>query len=324
MKKDQKIFDPLQLKIISLCQTGRVENLEKLFEEQLKLDKSFFDVCFMITCQNFQHIGDYEEVLMFLLNKGANINLKEKPSDRTPLIVAIQNKSGCLVKFLLDNNADSNLCDKENRSPLWHVAKQDFEDNTEILQMLLENGAIPEIEAKDNTNPIQIMLKKKAEKACMILIKKSNNFSYVEKTTGNTYLHLAAYRNMENIVKLLIKKGMENSNNLNKDCKLPSDLTINDNIIGLLKGKQSTKNLKNEKTAEGQKIKTKNSVKAKQTLKGNLSLIDNKTKQRSSLKSHSNEEKVNKKGSKKKKVKAYKKSLTNISSQFQNTVSDKG
>jgi len=79
-----------------------------------------------------------------------------------------------------------------------------------------------------------LALKRNFERSAIALIKKMTDFAFKEKSTGNSYLHIAACRNIELVVRALLKKGMANADNLNSDCKLPSELTINDTILDCL------------------------------------------------------------------------------------------
>ncbi|XP_006818908.1 poly [ADP-ribose] polymerase tankyrase-like [Saccoglossus kowalevskii] len=51
----------------------------------------------------------------------------------TPLIVAIHRKNFQAIKFLLQNGADVNYCDKNKMSPLMHAAKQGDIENVKLL-----------------------------------------------------------------------------------------------------------------------------------------------------------------------------------------------
>ncbi len=58
-----------------------------------------------------------QRVLALLLQKGADINAKDKFGD-TLLHIAVMNGKGQLVKFLLDKGADASLANTEGRTPL--------------------------------------------------------------------------------------------------------------------------------------------------------------------------------------------------------------
>ena len=292
MDKRKIAHSQIEPKLVSLCEQGQFDQIESFFDSSLAIDKNTLDSCFLATCRAHNYLGDYENILMFLLNKGANVNVREKGSERTGLILAVMNNNLGLVKLLLDNKADPNVVDKEGKGALWYASSLEIGENIDLVNILLENKANPDIKAKDGSTPLFIALKRSFEKVSVTLIRKMNDFSFKEKLTGNSYLHVAAYRNIELAVKGLIKKGMTNQENYNSDCKLPSDLTISDHILECLndnsKKQEDQKNDKNKKSGAN----IKRPVKKKNSEKIELNKLElNKPKHRVSLKSQKEIEK---------------------------------
>jgi len=283
----------IEIKLITLCEQGQYEQFESFFDTNTVSDKNILDSCFLATCRAYNYLGDYENILMLLINKGLNVNVREKVSDKTGLILAVQNNNLGLIKTLLENKADPNLVDKEGKSPLWYASSLESGENIDIVDMLLDYKANPETKAKDGTTPLLIALKRSFEKISVSLIKRISDFSFKEKSTGNSYLHVAAYRNIESAVKHLLKKGMVNADNLNNDCKLASDLTISDKILDLLNNSaKKIEDQKKDKTKPKNQTTVKRPMKKKNSEKIELTKVEtNKPKQRVSLKSHKELEK---------------------------------
>lgn len=94
------------------------------------------------------------ELLLFLIESGADINAKVK-NDFIPLIsIAAFGLQFELVKLLVENNADTNLIDKDGNTPLMYAIsgenddllkdKSDIEyDRQEIVKLLLDYNADP-------------------------------------------------------------------------------------------------------------------------------------------------------------------------------------
>lgn len=57
------------------------------------------------------------------------------------------------VKYLLRHNADPNICDSQNRSPLWYICSK-ININIELVKLLLEHNADPNICCSQNRSPL--------------------------------------------------------------------------------------------------------------------------------------------------------------------------
>ncbi len=69
----------------------------------------------------------------------ANVDINEMQEGRSALHIAIENRNPKLVRFLLSNKADPNICDQQTSilPPLFHLTFL----NNEIIQLLLQYGA---------------------------------------------------------------------------------------------------------------------------------------------------------------------------------------
>lgn len=274
---------PTESKLVALCEQGQYDQLESIFDAFPAPDRAVLDNCFLATCRAHNYLGDYENILLLLLNKGASVNAKDKATERTGLTIAVQANNLGLARLLLENKADANVIDKEGKSALVHAVLLETGENADVVNLLLDFKAVPETRAKDGSTPLSIALKRSFDKVSVALIKKCTDFSFKEKSTGNSYLHIAAYRNIEPAVRSLLKRGMVNADNLNNDCKLPSDLTISDGILECLCG---TPKRLDDKGKPKPAVNAKKPVKKKNSEKIDLNKIDQpKPKQRVSLKS---------------------------------------
>jgi ankyrin repeat protein len=105
--------------------------------------------------------GDIESARA-LLDAGANIN-QTTEYGWTPLLTAVNNRNYQLAKLLIERNADVNIANKGGWTPLYlatdnrnieggdyPVPKADM-DHLQLIELLLEKGANPNIRVKDNT-----------------------------------------------------------------------------------------------------------------------------------------------------------------------------
>lgn len=120
---------------------------------------------------------DYEDVVSFLISRGADVNFKGKDG-RTPLIWAAGNSFES-IKILLENGADVNAKGDDGmnafiRSTFGILSKKVL---TEVMDLLLENGA--------NVNSALIS----------------------KNAAGWTALHFAAVNGDYDLVKYLLSRG---------------------------------------------------------------------------------------------------------------------
>ena len=89
-----------------------------------------------------------------LLQYGADVNVKNK--EGTPLIVkeaARSKPSISFIEFLIKHGADINAKDSSGRTPLYFAV---YHANTELMEMLLTNGANPYVVTDDNASILRV------------------------------------------------------------------------------------------------------------------------------------------------------------------------
>ena len=99
--------------------------------------------------------GGHEEVVLKLLEYGANVNKADKEG-RTPLIAASYMGHGEIVRHLLARGADINHEDIDGRTALSVAALciPASEGHTEVVRILLENDAQVDHKDKDGMTPL--------------------------------------------------------------------------------------------------------------------------------------------------------------------------
>ncbi|MDQ3686383.1 MAG: ankyrin repeat domain-containing protein [Acidobacteriota bacterium] len=81
------------------------------------------------------------EVVKFLLEKGANVNVRDGHGDGTPLMSAAWSGHKEIVKLLIAKGAEVNAMDSEGRSAL-SMASDERHSHPEIIEILKRDGAI--------------------------------------------------------------------------------------------------------------------------------------------------------------------------------------
>ena len=264
MNKKNVLYNELELKLLSLCTNGQIEQLEKLFKEKIIIQKEILNKCLIDTCKKYNYIGDFQNVILLLLSKGGDINYREKTKGYTSLIIATINGHAPLVKLLLNNKADINAVDKFGESAIFHTIKKDENEFFQILTILLENDANVTILNSDKQIPLSLAIENRMDKFIPQLIKKMTDFKFRD-ASGNSLLHLASKFNNEYLVKFLLKKGgIKNDNNFNFDKKIPSELTNSPNIIVSFENskpaKKKSNNLKKKLKKKNKNNKKKHKI----------------------------------------------------------------
>jgi len=142
------------------------------------------------------------EVVKLLLNKGANVDVKDNDG-RTPLLWAAENRHEAVVRLLLDKGASVDAKDNNSRTPLLWAAENGYEA---IMRLLLDKGA--NIDAKDNNGRTPLLwADRNGHEAIMrLLLDKGANID-AKDNNGWTPLLWAFQNGHEAIVRLLLDKG---------------------------------------------------------------------------------------------------------------------
>jgi ankyrin repeat protein len=151
-----------------------------------------------------------ERMLTLLLDKGANINLKNQgDQNRTPLIIAAANGRLGAIRLLLDRNADldatSNPSGNYTYTALLHalgplqnyrtqgsLGSQRERDNTEIVNLLLARGANANLGWYNNDTALIFAARNGWADIVKTLVEKGANVNATTRTGNETALTVAA------------------------------------------------------------------------------------------------------------------------------------
>ena len=104
--------------------------------------------------------ADLTEICILLIDSGADLNIRDKNNDYTPLMHAVSNRNETVVAKLLEKNCDSNLADSDGNSAL-HLAA--FEENEFIIKKLLKFNSNKYLKNKQGLTPLAIAKEQDAE-----------------------------------------------------------------------------------------------------------------------------------------------------------------
>ncbi|KAJ3216461.1 hypothetical protein HDU67_009416 [Dinochytrium kinnereticum] len=117
--------------------------------------------------------GDSPDVIRLLVEAGADVNARcpgGMSQGSSPLGIAAacmeSSKSLYMVRNLLEYGADPNLQNDLGATPLHEAVTK---NNVEVVQLLLEKGALKDIKQKDGRMPIEIATEKRFHTATELL-----------------------------------------------------------------------------------------------------------------------------------------------------------
>ncbi|MEM9400479.1 MAG: ankyrin repeat domain-containing protein [Verrucomicrobiota bacterium] len=146
------------------------------------------------------------EIVKLLVELGASLNLVRN----NPLYRACECSFAGpdIVEHLLKSGADFNLESDAGQTPLFGALNQ---QNTESAGILLQLGANPNHENLDGVTPLIAVAHQKSPDHLEQLLKHEVNVNAINRSTGETALHIAAlYGRTENI-SLLLDFGADKS-----------------------------------------------------------------------------------------------------------------
>lgn len=137
------------------------------------------------TCLHLAAIYGHEELLTCIIEDcGADINIGDNDS-RTPLHLAIENKSLSAIPLLINAGADVNAKSKDGSTPLHIAVKQ-----VETVQLLLQSGADKEATDLEGRTPLYQALADGTIEVATLLVNEGANVATAAKD-GRTPLHMA-------------------------------------------------------------------------------------------------------------------------------------
>ena len=162
----------------------------------------------------FIESGDFQTIKKLIESKSLDVNYNleiDEYSKSTPLIQAIKYKQTDIINYLLENNADVNL--KEELTGFTPLMAS-FHDIT-ITELLIEKGADIEARNVDGINALVYAVSLNDEEMVKFLLEKgadANTVCEIENEhtdIASTPLMNAAYRGNTNIINMLLENGAD-------------------------------------------------------------------------------------------------------------------
>ena len=149
---------------------------------------------------------DLRDIVKLLLEKGADLNSKDNPYNRTPLSWAAEEGHETVVKLLLaKDGVDPDAKDKWGQTPLSWAARKGHEAVVRLL--LAKDGVDPDSKDKWGWKPLARTAEKRHEAVVRLLLAKDGvDPDSKDNDWGQTPLLWAAEEGHEAVVRLLLAK----------------------------------------------------------------------------------------------------------------------
>ena len=141
-----------------------------------------------------------DHIMKVLIEDGANINLCNEDGFSLLHLASVLGFEN-IVRTLLKYNADVNLYNVDGLGPL-HIAS--LNGNVSIAQMLLDKGADLNFSIKHDLEPLHCAIMNNQEETARLLLEKGVD---PNRCRLSMPLHMASSSGFESIVKLLLEKG---------------------------------------------------------------------------------------------------------------------
>ena len=208
------------------------------------------------TGKYFKYEGIILNLALLLLKKGAEVNRHEEDGD-TPLHLAVQNNGFRLAGVFLEYGADANAANNKGITPLRILSESNSDDERNLLdlaQLLLNNGAEVNRKDRDNKTPLHLAVQRKRFRLAGILLERGADAN-AENNEGMTPLQILSKSyacdesEILNFAQLLLNNGAEVQRR-DKDSETPLHLVIRRNwfrLAGILLKHGADTNVENNK-----------------------------------------------------------------------------
>ena len=150
-------------------------------------------------------VNGYKEIVEVLIQNGADVNAKDI-DNRTALMRASYNNYNEIVELLLQNGADVNVKDIDSRTTALMEAS--LRGNKEVMEVLIQNGADVNAKCSNDWTALMFASYNGYEECAELLIQNEADVN-AKTNNGGTALMLALIKCRKNVVQLLISKGAD-------------------------------------------------------------------------------------------------------------------
>jgi len=126
--------------------------------------------------------NDIDAVKNLLKKRYIDVNIQNKYHD-TALMLAVKNNNSEIVQILLDNGANPNIQNNNGKTPLMLVA---INNKSEIAQVLLDKDADPDTQDNNGYTALDMALMHKNQAIINLIIKTKEKSNSIVANTGTS------------------------------------------------------------------------------------------------------------------------------------------
>ena len=141
MKRNSRPVDMAQTLALAV-DLNKIEMVPFILEAGADVNSTHYGLTPLMRCAS----QGLKEMMVILLSRGANINQKTTLFGFTALMYAVKSRHAHLALVLVKSGADVNAEDVKGRTALHYAT---IYERTEIIQMLLDNGASTDVQDKN-------------------------------------------------------------------------------------------------------------------------------------------------------------------------------
>lgn len=187
--------------LMQACHNGHIEIVKYLVENNANVNarNDYFSTALTNACFPADDKNKAKDIIKYLVSKGADPN-SGTVHDLIPLQFAVLNNDQELLIFLLENGANINKCCKKNhRTVLWLTIELRFND---ILKLLIKNGANINENDKYQTSILHHAVAMNNIEAVKIILEHGADANH-KNYDGKTPYRIAKEKKLLNIMKIL-------------------------------------------------------------------------------------------------------------------------
>ena len=176
--------------LMNAVSKGDMKALEKLIKDDTDLNKQYDN----ITPINLAAARNDKEMVKFLAEKGADINL-EDGYGYTPLIIAIKYRNIGLAKNIIDLKPDLNaICSATGDTPLTYLVNANkYGGGADLCYYMIKNGADINKKNKEGNTPLMIAAESYSYGIVGVLVNMGADYN-IKNKEGKTAIDIASAR----------------------------------------------------------------------------------------------------------------------------------
>lgn len=196
-------------KILKYINKGDYKKVSKFLDSGVDIDKkyisSYSDLLEFSPLEKSVFTGN-TKMVKILLQAGADPSVKSLYSQKSPLHYALEENYTEIVELLIENGADIALEDFNGETPIYGAIEN---KSYNLVKILIEKGTDVNYVAPEYYSPLRLACRKSTIEIVQLLIDAGADVNYVSSNGKLTALSDAIISNSKDKIELLLKSGAQ-------------------------------------------------------------------------------------------------------------------